>query len=97
VYGESSVGVTGVSLLGHRVIVARLDGSIHFLQLETFQTSAATTPLSPSSLNKKIKGMILSNKYFYNLDSYVIYFEKHSNLHYESFKSRKENNSTKGC
>ena len=41
-----------------RVIVARLDGSIDFLELETFQDPKASTPLSPSSLNRKIKGKI---------------------------------------
>lgn len=54
-YAESSVGVTGINFVGRRVIVARLDGSIDFLELSTFQDPKAT-PLSPSSLNRKIKG-----------------------------------------
>ncbi|XP_060568692.1 sterol regulatory element-binding protein cleavage-activating protein-like [Ruditapes philippinarum] len=55
-YGESDVGVTGINFIGKKVIVARLDGSIDFLELETFQNPRISTPLSPSSLNKKIKG-----------------------------------------
>ncbi|XP_052801573.1 sterol regulatory element-binding protein cleavage-activating protein-like [Mya arenaria] len=56
VYGENQPGVTGISLVGHRVIAARLDGSLDFLELETFQSPKISTPLSPSSLNRKIKG-----------------------------------------
>ncbi|XP_052246747.1 sterol regulatory element-binding protein cleavage-activating protein-like [Dreissena polymorpha] len=56
VYSNKSQGVTGVNLVGHRVIAARLDGTVDFLELETFQTTKSSTPLSPSSLNRKIKG-----------------------------------------
>lgn len=55
-YGESDVGVTGINFVGKKVIVARIDGSIDFLELETFQNPKISTPLSPSSLNRKIKG-----------------------------------------
>lgn len=57
-YGEGKVGVTGINLVGKKVIVARIDGTIDFLELETFQntSSKVSTPLSPSSLNRKIKG-----------------------------------------
>jgi len=59
VYGENSIGVTGINFVGRHVIAARLDGCIDFMELETFQTSKPATPLSPSSLNKKIKGRVL--------------------------------------
>ncbi|XP_053374079.1 sterol regulatory element-binding protein cleavage-activating protein-like [Mercenaria mercenaria] len=55
-YGESEIGVTGINFVGKKVIVARIDGSIDFLELETFQNPKVSTPLSPSSLNRKIKG-----------------------------------------
>ncbi|KAL4222496.1 hypothetical protein ACF0H5_018535 [Mactra antiquata] len=55
-YGENENGVTGINFIGKKVIVARLDGTIDFLELETFQNSKHSTPLSPSSLNRKIKG-----------------------------------------
>lgn len=56
VYGESTVGVTDINLINKRVIAGRLDGSIDFLELETFQNPRLNTPLSPGSLNMKIKG-----------------------------------------
>lgn len=47
-YGDSKVGVTGLCFVSYRVVAARLDGTIDFLEMETFQNPAQPYHNSPA-------------------------------------------------
>lgn len=48
-FGDSRVGVTSVCLVGNRVVAARLNGTIDFIDLETFHNPAFTSTSTPNT------------------------------------------------
>ncbi|XP_055959285.1 sterol regulatory element-binding protein cleavage-activating protein [Patella vulgata] len=60
-YEMKPSGVTAISFTGNSVIVARLDGSIDFLALETFRNPITPPPVTTSSTPRQHRGHVRSS------------------------------------
>ncbi|XP_048754317.2 sterol regulatory element-binding protein cleavage-activating protein-like [Ostrea edulis] len=56
IYGENQTGVTALCIVNKRVVAARLDGSLDFLEIETFHNPIFTSPIPSTSSH--IKGHV---------------------------------------
>ncbi|XP_070211949.1 sterol regulatory element-binding protein cleavage-activating protein-like isoform X2 [Littorina saxatilis] len=54
-YNNSNKGVTAICFVGNKVVAARMDGSLDFLELETFH-NPSLTPQSPASTTRAHRG-----------------------------------------
>ncbi|KAL3831431.1 hypothetical protein ACJMK2_023182 [Sinanodonta woodiana] len=56
VYAENGSGVTAINFVSDRVIAARLDGNVEFLQLQTSRNPSLSNTLSVSSHHRPVRG-----------------------------------------